>query len=163
MKHILMLFAVAATLLSCTGPRLTAEQRAAKDRAIAQQVVDGVNQSRFLIDVNYMQPLRGPMRQLSSTYSLEVRGDTLVSYLPYFGQAWNVPFGGGKGLNFTAPITAMQAEQTPKGDIRVAIETRNEEDLYLYYIDIFPNGSADITVHSRERERISFTGQMRLH
>ena len=43
--------------------------------------------------------MKGGSKHLTSDYSLEIRNDSVYSYLPYFGVAYNVPYGGGKGLN----------------------------------------------------------------
>jgi hypothetical protein len=40
---------------------------------------------------------------ISGSWSLEVKGDTLDSYLPYFGRAFEPVFGETKVLNFDAP------------------------------------------------------------
>ena len=46
--------------------------------------------------------MKGRSRALTSDYSIEIRNDSVFSYLPYFGVAYNVPYGGGKGLIFNA-------------------------------------------------------------
>ena len=66
----------------------------------------------------------------------------------------------GKGLDFAAPITDYSDTQ-PKADRHVIeISVDNDEDLLLYHLDIFVNGRTDITVTSRKRDRISFSGEM---
>lgn len=61
-----------------------------------------------------MQPMKGRSRALTSDYSIEIRNDSVFSYLPYFGVAYNVPYGGGKGLIFNAPITGYRKESLKK-------------------------------------------------
>ena len=46
---------------------------------------------------------------------------------------------------------------------RVIIETQNDEDQYIYQIEVFDNGSASVYVNSRERESINYTGRMRFN
>lgn len=53
--------------------------------------------------MDYMIPLRGGGKSVS-TYYIKVSADSLDSYLPYFGQARHIPYGGGKGLNFQEKI-----------------------------------------------------------
>ena len=45
---------------------------------------------------------------ISGSWSLEVKGDTLDSYLPYFGRAFEPVFGETKVLNFDAPIQSYE-------------------------------------------------------
>ena len=97
---------------------------------------------------------------MSPDFSLEVRGDTLVSYLPYFGRAYSLPYGGGKGLNFTAPISEYRTTKERNGATLITMKAINEEDVYLFRLEIFSNGSTTIDLRPRERESISYSGQM---
>ena len=138
----------------------TAEERAARAAEQAKAVKVALQVRKYEIAVNRMYPSRGASKSLSYGYSVEVRNDSLISYLPYFGRAYDVPYGGGNGLNFSAPIRNYQESQ-PKSDLRhIEIDVKNEEDTYLYTLDIFDNGSTDINVRSRQREPISFSGEM---
>ena len=107
-----------------------------------------------------MYPMRGSSKNVSYGYSVEVRNDTLISYLPYFGRAYNVPYGGGKGLNFSERIDSYQETQQPKGERVIDIELKNEEDTYHYTIKVFDNGNSSIDVQSRQREPISYSGEI---
>ena len=138
----------------------TAEERAARAAEQAKAVKAALQERNYQIAVNRMYPSRGASKIVSSGYSVEVRNDSLISYLPYFGRAYDVPYGGGNGLNFSAPIRNYKESQT-KSDLRhIEIDVKNDEDTYLYTLDIFDNGSTDINVRSRQREPISFSGQM---
>jgi hypothetical protein len=108
-----------------------------------------------------MIPSAGPTRAVSN-YSIKVSGDTLVSYLPFIGRAYNVPYGGGKGLDFTAKINEYHDIANAGGGHDIVINVANEEDVYFYTINVTTNGSAFISVSSRNRERISYTGEMYL-
>ncbi len=109
-----------------------------------------------------MYPQRGPAKNVTGTYSLEVKGDSLISYLPYFGRAYMVPYGGGKGLNFTEIIGNYYESKNAKGQTEIAIEVTNEEDTYLYQLSVFDNGNATIDVRSKEREPITYSGEMEI-
>ena len=106
--------------------------------------------------------MRGSSRSVSFGYSVEVRNDSLISYLPYFGRAYNVPYGGGKGLNFSAPIGSYQEYMKRNGQRHIEIGVSNEEDTYLYTIEVFDNGNSSVEVRARERERISYSGNVDL-
>ena len=104
-----LLFACSAmvTLSGCA----TAEERAARAAEQALKVKTALTQRRYKIDVNRMYPMNGNSRNVSYGYSVEVRNDTLISYLPYFGRAYNVPYGGGKGLNFSEHHQGLRQRQ----------------------------------------------------
>ena len=104
--------------------------------------------------------MSGSSRSISYGYSVEVRNDSLFSNLPYFGKAYQVPYGGGKGLIFDASITHYQESQKKNGSRQIDVEVKNEEDTYDYHMTVFDNGSSSINVQAREREGISYSGEM---
>lgn len=160
MKKLLISTVMALTAWVMLSGCATAEERAARAAEQTKAVKTALQERNYQIAVNRMYPSRGVSKTVSSGYSVEVRNDSLISYLPYFGRAYDVPYGGGNGLNFSAPIRNYKESQT-KSDLRhIEIDVKNDEDTYLYTLDIFDNGSADINVRSRQREPISFSGEM---
>lgn len=157
MKRIFFLLAAAALLLSgCASMRLTPEEKA----MIERQVQENLDDRNFIIDVDQMLPSRG-ISQHVDNYSIKVDGETLDSHLPYVGQAWSLPYGGGKGLTFESKITDY-IESYPKTDRRqIVLSTDNGEDVLVYIMEIFTNGRTSIEVRSRQRERIRYYGNVR--
>ena len=115
----------------------------------------------YTIEVDHCYPRRGGSRRIDYGYELTVSGDTLKSYLPYFGRAYHIPYGGGKGLHFNSIITDYQQGLVKQGLTRIVILTQNEEDTYQYVVEVFENANASIQVFSREREDIGFSGTMK--
>ena len=119
-----------------------------------------VESHSFTADFNYCQPLRMPARTLTSE-SVVLSPDTLQSSLPYFGQAPNVPYGGGTALNFKEKIRSV-SDKRVKGDWRtISVMVNHEGDNVIYDFHIFDNGKVMLDVTSRERDFISFQGQIR--
>ena len=143
-------------LISCK----VSEEKAAQMAELSANVTNALNNRDFKIVIDRMYPMRGSSRHVSYVYSVEVRNDTLISYLPYFGRAYNVPYGGGKGLNFTAPIGSYQEFMKRNGQRHIEIGVTNDEDTYFYTIEVFDNGSSSVDVRARQRERISFSGNL---
>ena len=107
-----------------------------------------------------VKQMRGGSRNLTTNYTLEIRNDSVFSYLPYFGVAYNAPYGGGKSLNFNASITGYTTRALKKGKIQIDSKTRSDEDNYEYRLTIFPDGSTSIHVQPMNKQSISFTGEM---
>lgn len=148
---------LAAVLL---GGCATSEGRAAQKAEQVKKVTAALNRRQYKIAIARMYPMNGPSKTVTYGYSVEVKNDSLFSYLPYFGRAYNVPYGGGKGLNFSAPIGSYQEEVAKNGKRRIEIGLTNEEDTYLYILEVFDNGSSTVSVMSRQREQISYSGDM---
>lgn len=154
----IMVMALLLIVAGCSS--LTSAERAERQAAQMKAVAEALDGRHYTVRVGTMFPSRGPARQVSYGYSVEVKGDTLVSYLPYFGRAYSVPYGGGKGLNFTALISEYKAVKDDKGTTNVSILVNNEEDDLTYYLTVFDNGQSTIDIRAREREPISFSGDL---
>lgn len=148
-----MIVAAAMGLASCATARLTTEEK----NNLAQAIQTGISEKNFEMEIRMMNPQRGRSRNVSG-FSVEVKGDTLVSNLPYFGVVHSAPYGGGKGLNFESKINSYQTTQAKSECTQVAIKTKNEEDNYVYTFDIYADGTAYLTVRSDNRDGISYTG-----
>ena len=115
---------------------------------------------RFRIYIDYMMPLRGRGKAITDSYSLTVDGNKVSSYLPYFGTAYSVPYGGGKGLVFDDDIDSY-VEDNSRSDRRIIqFSTNNGEDLLVYTVTVFDTGTADIHVNCRNRDDISYRGTL---
>jgi len=144
--------AIAGCLSSCKSSNPATKNEQAQ--AIHQKIED----RHYRIEVTRMLPMNGSARELTPSYSLTIQGDTLTSHLPYFGQAYSIPYGGGQGLIFTAPLTVYSQHFDTKGTAVISLQTRSEDDSYTYRIQIFDNGSTTIHVTPNNRQAISFYG-----
>lgn len=160
MKKLVFTSVMTLTALVMLVGCVSAEERAVRSAEQLKAVKAALQERKYYIAVSRMYPPRGASKSLSYGYSVEVRNDSLFSYLPYFGRAYDIPYGGGKGLDFSAPICNYQESQPKSGQCHIEIGVKNEEDTYLYSFDIFDNGSATINVQSRQRERINYSGEM---
>jgi hypothetical protein len=135
---------------------MTAAERAEKALAVERALAS----RHYVVDVQMMYPRSGRAVNVSSNYSLEIKGDTVVSYLPYFGRAYSIPYGGGKAFNFSAPIISYESASDQKGKTYVRLVTDNEEDVITFQLEIFDNGQTTIDVQAREREPITYSGEL---
>jgi len=124
-------------------------------------VINAISDKRWHIDITSMNTMRYGSRTVSTDFFLELRGDTLRSYLPYLGQAHASPsLSPTIGLNFEERVRQYQ-ESRPKGKYtQIDIDVKTKEDTYHYVIDIYDSGEAYIRVRSLNRDPISFDGTL---
>lgn len=159
-RKILLSILTLLLLMVVLGGCASSEERAAQKAEFSRKVKAALDKRAYKISINRMLPMQGASRSVSYGYSVTVKNDSLFSYLPYFGRAYDVPYGGGKGLSFDAPIGHYHEIQSNNGSRQIDIELKNEEDNYTYHITVFDNGSSSIDVQARKRERISYNGEI---
>lgn len=125
-------------------------------------VVDAIAAKRWHIDINTMSTMRYGSKTVTPDFYLELRGDTLRSYLPYLGQVHvSSTLSPSIGLNFEEPVLTYK-ESKPKSNkyTQIDIDVKTKEDSYHYVIEIYSNGQAYIRVRSMYRDPISFDGTL---
>ena len=159
-KWILPLLAVLLTVSSCgVLSSETREERARREAREARMVDENLQSANFRIEIDRMYPVRGSSQHVTN-YSVTVKDGVLNSHLPYIGQAWRVPYGGGHALNFKADIGSYNVARTRDDGYEVRIYVKTDEDQHVYTLTVFNNGRASLDVQSQNRERISFSGMM---
>lgn len=154
------LFAGAIMLLAAASCATTPPPGLAAEEAMrARGMREAIEQRQFGITVDMAHTARGQAIPLTPDFELEIRGDSVFSYLPYFGRAYSVPQGGGSGLDFDSRMTQYTVRRMDKGLTRVEFRTRTNEDLYKYRIDVYDNGRATVSVSAMQRDRIRFDGE----
>lgn len=161
MKRVALIATVVTLILvACGTQKLSQAEKTARQIIIAQITDSLVVSGHFGVEMTAVFPQGASMRQLNYDYGIQLHGDTLRSYLPYFGRAFQVPYGGGKALDFSECIKKQTLTDMKKGEKELKIWVENSEDSYVYTLHIFPSGIVDLTVDSRERDRIRFNGHI---
>ena len=155
MKHVFLLLVIAIAGVSCSTSKSASDKEA--DKLLLKEQIESGN---YKIDATMAYPRRGRSVSLTSSYSLEVKNDSVFSYLPFYGRAYTIPYGGGDGLRFEAPITDYEVSYDKKGTAKVLFSAKTNEDLFKFTLDIYPGGSSNINVVMQQREPISFRGNL---
>lgn len=163
MKHLIGLLIVACCCAAC-GTTKDREQKAAEARRILDQVTDSVNNRKFTVEFNHALPRKFAPRILTSSYSIRVSGDSLISYLPYFGQSYRADLYGRdrSPLDFIGIISNYETEKMKKDGMRIRLSTRREMEQLTYNIEVFSNGKTSLDIISTDRDPISFSGNFNL-
>lgn len=92
------------------------------------------------------------------------KGDSIDSYLPYFGRAYtsNPATNDRSPLTFTSTVQNLTSKKGRKGDFRLTFTTRNDNAQLDYTLTIYPNGQAYLNVNSSDREGINFNREIEL-
>ena len=159
--RVLLSAAMLALMMAACGTT-SSLSKAEKAALVARQVDSLLSNRTFTIEVDWMRPLGGTPRHVTSNYELTLNGDQLDSYLPYIGEAYRLPYGTTKGLNFKGTVTDYNMKMTTSNRYVIEFNVANNEDVYHYRIDTFNNGKAIIDVIARDRDAISFDGMMKL-
>jgi len=147
--------AVAAIVFSLFFISCSSTKQAAKLNA--DDVKNMVHNKNFIFIADRVNPLRGRSRELTSEYDVSVKNDSLVSYLPYFGRAYQAPLDPSKGgIQFTS--TSFSYTVTKNKGWNVTIKPNDFNEVQQFVFTIFDNGSATLYVTNTHKDPITFSG-----
>lgn len=123
--------------------------------------INMIQAHEFRFVAERVNPLRGRMRHLTSSYDVTVKNDSLVSYLPYFGRAYQAPMDPSEGgIQFTSTQFSYEVNEDKKNSWNVSIKPTDQPDVQQFLFTIFDNGTATLNVTSTHRDPISFYGNI---
>ena len=152
---------VVVVLLSVLAACATKQERAERLAQTRMGIMEALAKRQLRIEVRSMNTMRYGSRIVTPDFFLELRGDTLRSYLPYLGVAHQAPMASpSEGLNFETMMKSYH-QSNPKPDLaRLEIEAKTKEDFFVYHIEVYYTGKAFISVQSQHRDPISFDGEV---
>ena len=154
-KIVFLLLVLSIAFVSC----VTLQERAERKELMKKAVAEAVAKRQLHIDITSMNTMRYGSRTVTPDFYLELKGDTVRSYLPYFGQAYQSSMmSPSQGLNFETKAIGMKVSQPKKNLSRIEIDMRTDEDTYYYVVELYDSGQAYIHVRSQHRDPISFDG-----
>src|ERR1700752_1622217 len=127
--------AVIAFFIIIASPDILHAQDTKKDKeALVQQLVETKN---YVFVAETALPTSGRIRQLTSGYELRVSGDTINSYLPYFGRAYVAPINPAEGgIEFTSQDFEYTAKAKKKGGWNILINPKDAKDVRQLILDV---------------------------
>ncbi|MDR2027338.1 MAG: DUF4251 domain-containing protein [Prevotellaceae bacterium] len=107
-------------------------------------------------------PMRGGFISLTPSFDVKVSGDSVVSYLPYYGVARTAIFPGEEtGIKFTS--TNHQYEvQTTKNGWNILIKPKDVGHNVELNFNISKSGHVMLRVNDYRRDPITFSGYLEL-
>ena len=155
MKKILLL----TIFLGLLGGTLQAQSRAerrADEAEVARMIRQLVETGRYRIDVSQATPSGKQPINLSSNSMLIVRGDSVFSELPYYGNNYNMSFS--EGLVFRGRMIDYEFGADRRDNSTVSFKVNTPEGLHRFTLRIMTNGLVDMNVTPAKRQMIRYQG-----
>ncbi len=151
-----------ATLLLLGLFLLPAIAFAQEKDSLQQQIEKAVTGKAFTIEVNQATPQRGGLKTLTPDYEFSVRGDSAISYLPYFGVSHQAAYGDTEGgIKFRAPMNNYKVQfNEKKREYNISFSVKGPKDNYNIRLNIFLNGTTYINITPGQSDNISYSGTM---
>lgn len=166
MRRLVLFLFVAILMVGCATTYYDSEGNPVPKEEMEQLCTAAVKahlaEHRYRVFVDRMYPMRGPAVYLQNDWGLEVSGDSVGLFLPYFGRVYQIPYGRGGGLTLVEPLTSYKEEPMKDGR-RIFMTTRSDFESYQIVLEVFNNATVSLVISPSEKETISFSGVMELN
>lgn len=155
---LISLFAFFSTNAQEIAKKSRKEIKTEKQLLKKEKVENLLSNKTFVFNATHALPMGGSSVNLNYSYNVEIENDTIVSYLPFYGVAHYVEYGGrNSGFDFTKPIKNYAFEKNDDGYL-IEFEVSNKNDYFKFNFHISDLGFASLNVTSTNRQSISFYG-----
>ncbi|OAB77986.1 DUF4251 domain-containing protein [Cochleicola gelatinilyticus] len=152
---------VCALLYSCGTTETSPEAIAAQNKRLSQ-IESQLKENGLEIEFDWARPTSGSQVNLiSNPNGLEIKGDTIIAYLPYFGVRQIADYNGEGGIKFTSVAeNKVIANNEDKGALAIQFNVSDTREQFQFNLTIFGNGKCLLNVNSSERDFIQYQGRV---
>ena len=170
---------IALLLAGLTG---MAKEKQKADTAAFNKMVQLVNSKNFYIHVDAAVPMGNGSITVDTKYGSKRLGgegyvslannegelfimDTVVTgHMPFFGRAYNIPYGDGGGMEFSKTKLEKESikvfQKKKKQYVEYEFTVRKDGDVINFRVEIYANGKCSVNVNSNNRASISYSGDV---
>ncbi len=93
-------------------------------------------------------------------YFLRIKGDSVASYLPYYGVRDNFSeYGRPDGIELDSELEDVKLDKKSSGAYQMRFFARRKTERFQITLDLFPGGKANMSVYSGQRDAIRYEGR----
>ncbi|HCE59123.1 MAG TPA: hypothetical protein DER09_15145 [Prolixibacteraceae bacterium] len=154
-----LILSVATSFAQKEVKKSNSELKAELKRAKAEAIREIVKSKNFVFKAETVNPMNTRTKTLTSDFGIEVRNDTVFSYMPYYGNTYSRDYTTFKDspMGFIQPVDTFTTKRTKKGYL-VKIRVTNVHDVIDLNFHINLDGLATASASSINRQAISYTG-----
>lgn len=165
MKYIfspLIVIFVLATLVSCNSAKMAERAKANQD-----SIANWWQNKNFVFHATSAQPMSGRNINLTTDYTFEMRNDSIIAWLPYFGRGFVAPMNPSDGgIKFATNNYAIKDEKQEKKMYKMTIIPKglnvfqNTKDVQQLWLSIGNDGYGSLQIQSMNQTPISYYGYL---
>lgn len=145
--------------LTAFEPQISRKAQREKERNEKRAFIDSlIHSDRFVFIATRAFPQGWSSVDLTTNQNyIRFSPDTIESYMPFFGRAYAVEYGGGEGLKFKGAAVDYKVERKNTG-YEVSTSVVTVSDNFRIFLKVSTEGSASLYLNSNQRSHISYDG-----
>ena len=146
----------------CSTAQIKKDKMEATQEKVSDPIGDLLASQNFEFIANTMFPMGQPSKNLvGDGYSVTFSPEKIVSDLPYYGVAHRgMGVGRDKGMRFEGEPIDFAITRS-KNEYRATAVVKNDTDSFFITVEVSNSGYATLNIDSKNRETISYQGEVR--
>jgi len=162
-KKIIVALLMMSVFATGFAQKITGKAKREKSRVEKRQQIESlINSKVFVFVATKALPQGGSTIDLTTNpNSLKFHPDKIESYMPFFGRAYSIEYGGGGGFKFEGKPEEYNVLSRKKGKgYEVHASVSDTRDNYKLSLIVSTEGNATLTINSNQRSSISYYGNV---
>jgi hypothetical protein len=165
-KNYVISFVLLLLLVPGLAQEPSRKAQRAKNKIEKEQLIDSlINSKTFVFVATRALPQgSGSVDLTTNSNSIEFHPERIKSYMPFFGRAYSIDYGGDGGIKFDGKPEEFKVTPLKSGKgFEVNASVSVTRDRYKLTLFISPEGNATLTITSNQRSTISYYGDIVKH
>ena len=156
---VLLAFSVTVTYARNTVNKSNKQLKAKQKAWQMEQIKTVIRSKSFVFKAQTVIPKNDMTKTLTTDFGIDVKNDSVYSYMPYFGNTYSRDYSSFKDspMGFMQPIDNYSTKRAKSGYI-VRIKVKNGRDIIDLTFHISKTGNATVSASSINRQGITYTG-----
>lgn len=156
---VLLVFSVTFVYAQNQGNKSNKQLRAEQKAWRTEQIKTVIRNKQFIFKAQTIIPKNERTKTLTTDFGIEVKNDSVFSYMPYYGNTFSRDYSSFKDspMGFMQPVDDYSTERTRSGYI-IRIKVKNGHDVIDLTFHISKTGNASVSASSINRQSITYTG-----
>lgn len=144
-----------------TGNKSKKQLKAERKALQIKQIKEIVASKNFIFKAESVNPINTGTKKLTSDFGIEVRNDTVFSYMPYYGNSYSRDYTSFKNspMGFIQPVESYKHVKRKSGYV-IDIKVKNQHDVIELTFHISKTGIASVSASSINRQNITYMGEI---
>lgn len=142
--------------------QISKKQLKAEKKALQiKQIREIVGSQNFIFKAESVNPVNAGTKKLTTDFGIEVRNDSIFSYMPYYGNSYSRDYTSFKNspMGFIQPMESYRQIRRKSG-YAIDIKVKNEHDVIDLTFHISKTGITSVSASSINRQNITYTGEI---
>ena len=157
-KSILFILILLTVAMGAMAQESRKERKLNREREKAAEIEKLIETGDLRFLAQFALPMSGGSIHLTSEYTLDIQGDQVTSWLPFYGRAYSVSYNTREGgIKFSEKVDQVEWKKVKQG-YRTLMEVKTKDDFYSLNLFVSHSGFGTLDVSSKNRQTISFNG-----